>query len=46
MREGKIDNGNEKEVNWHSLTGRGGEGLEKYVKNEQGRRSRGLGGKD
>lgn len=35
-----------KEVNWHSLTGGGGEGLEKYVKNEQDRRFRGLGGGD
>lgn len=44
--EAKIDNENEKEVNWHSLTGGEGEGLEKYVKNEQDRRFPGLGGKD
>lgn len=42
----KIDNEKEKEVNSHSLTGGVGEGLEKYVKNEQDRRFRGLGGKD
>lgn len=34
--EAKIDNENEKEVNWHSLTGGEGEGLKKrYVNNEE-----------